>query len=41
MTQHTGDGMPSPDATVKWCGKSAPASWWHGGQVNPTWCKAE
>jgi hypothetical protein len=28
-------------ARVKRCGKSAPASWRHGGQANPTGCKAK
>ena len=28
-------------ARVKRCGKSAPASWRHGGQANPTRCKAK
>src|SRR3954454_25009062 len=28
-------------ARGKWCGKSAPAPWRHGGQANPTRCKAK
>src|SRR3954447_14187596 len=31
----------SAQARVKRCGKSAPASWRHGGQANPTRCKAK
>ena len=38
----TADGARErAQARVKWCGKSAPAPWRHGGQANPTRCKAK
>jgi len=33
--------LPMSAATVKWCGKSAPAAWRHVGLVNPIGSKAE
>jgi len=40
--KHTADGgLRAAQVRLKWCGKSAPASWRQGGLQNPTRSKAK